>query len=226
MASSSFTFVNTTDGPSLSRSAAKKMRAHITKTNFEKRRQRLRQDTSGKLESHRAAPKNHNRASASHTALGDSYRMLFMKTMLEPVPKDTPPESFGRFWSLAFLDGGNFPQTDNEKAWAQLICSEPSLLQTTLAIGVRHWAPDAEYQQVADECWSAATNIMIQHISSGKPCTDAVLGTVMTMAFGERLVQNEAAWEIHIDGLAKMISHRFEHGERSLPSWLYDLLIT
>lgn len=41
MASSSFTFVNTTDGAALSHAASKQMRAHVTKTNFAKRRQRL-----------------------------------------------------------------------------------------------------------------------------------------------------------------------------------------
>ncbi|KAH8908115.1 hypothetical protein BR93DRAFT_927145 [Coniochaeta sp. PMI_546] len=37
----SFTFLNTTGTPELSQSDAKRMRAHITKTNFANRRQRL-----------------------------------------------------------------------------------------------------------------------------------------------------------------------------------------
>lgn len=45
MGSQSFTFVNTTDTPGLSPHAAKKMRAHITRTNFAKRRVRLAKST-------------------------------------------------------------------------------------------------------------------------------------------------------------------------------------
>lgn len=40
MATTSFTFLNTTDAPGLSRQAAKVVRGHVTKTNFAKRRQR------------------------------------------------------------------------------------------------------------------------------------------------------------------------------------------
>lgn len=38
---STFTFVTTTDAPALSASGAKLMRAHITKTNFARRRRRI-----------------------------------------------------------------------------------------------------------------------------------------------------------------------------------------
>lgn len=41
MSSTSFTFLNATGTPGLSQLAAKRMRAHITKTNFAKRRQRI-----------------------------------------------------------------------------------------------------------------------------------------------------------------------------------------
>lgn len=40
MEPTSFTFVNTTDTPSLSRQAAKLMRGHVTRINFTNRRQR------------------------------------------------------------------------------------------------------------------------------------------------------------------------------------------
>ncbi|KAF3025614.1 hypothetical protein E8E14_012738 [Neopestalotiopsis sp. 37M] len=46
------------------------------------------------------------------------------------------------------------------------------------------------------------------------------------MAFGERLVQNNAAWKVHIDGLTEMLNQRYERGERFLPPWLYEMVIS
>jgi hypothetical protein len=44
MSQTSFTFLNATGTPDLSPLAAKQMRAHITRTNFEKRRERILRD--------------------------------------------------------------------------------------------------------------------------------------------------------------------------------------
>lgn len=129
------------------------------------------------------------------------------------------------FWSVVFLDGSECPRNPDEAEWVKLIASEPSLLQSTMAIGIRHWSPNALYQEVAQWYWSRATDNMIRHISSGSAWTDAVLLTVVTMAFGERLAHNDYAWGIHIEGLAQIIRHRYMSGGADLPSWLYDLLI-
>lgn len=94
-----------------------------------------------------------------------------------------------------------------------------------MAIGIKHWSPTVLYQEMAQMYWSRATNNVIQHISSATAYTDAILLTVATMAFGERLMQNEHAWNVHIDGLAQMIRHRYSRGAPDLPSWFYDLVI-
>ncbi|ETS79389.1 hypothetical protein PFICI_09242 [Pestalotiopsis fici W106-1] len=229
MASSSFTFVNTTDGPALSHAAAKRMRAHVTKTNFAKRRQRL-----GKAPAAAKTSDAHGSMTKHQKQLPDMQRALvagLRSGWIPPVPKacddDSRAESLTKFWSSLFrLRGQGYPANSVEKNWQRLICSEPSLLQTTVAIELRHLAPDEECQKIADQCWSSATSILIRHISSGTVYTDAIIGTVVTMAFGERLVHNEEAWNIHMDGLTQMVNHRYEHGERRLPSWLYDLVIS
>jgi hypothetical protein len=130
-----------------------------------------------------------------------------------------------QFWSLVLSDGSDYPRSLEEIAWLDLVGSEPSLLLSTIAIGLRHWSPNVIYQEMAHAYWSRATTNMIQHISDGWVCTDAVLAAVGTMAFGERLLHNDDAWIVHIEGLAEMIRYRRSCGSAELPEWLYDILI-
>ncbi|KAH9904170.1 hypothetical protein F4778DRAFT_734282 [Xylariomycetidae sp. FL2044] len=94
-----------------------------------------------------------------------------------------------------------------------------------MGIGARHWSPDGRYQEMACKHWSNATNMIIDRITSGGAYTDPVLGTVVTMAFGERLSGNEAAWHIHVDGLAQLIRERRLRDGTDLPQWFYDVSI-
>lgn len=94
-----------------------------------------------------------------------------------------------------------------------------------MAIGIQYWSPDASCQNksVAHSC--KATNILIQRINSKTAHTGAVIGAVLSMAVGERLVHNDIGWSIHVNGLANLITERRSQGERDLPPELCNFLI-
>ena len=94
-----------------------------------------------------------------------------------------------------------------------------------MAVGMRYWSPEVAYQQLAVFHSSRAANIIVQRIESGQAHTDAVLLAVTSMAFGERLMRNDQAWNIHIDGLAQMVRERRSQGEFGLPPSFCDLCV-
>ncbi|KAI0968558.1 hypothetical protein F4678DRAFT_464172 [Xylaria arbuscula] len=216
-----FTFVTAVGTAGLSETAAKEMRSHVTRSNFAKRRARLtrkRTEATGrtahqlpleKLERNIFTAKGGSASSQApfRQTYGDSYtRYLSSK------------------WSLLFLDGSKYPATANEAAWVRLLLSEPALVESSMAFGLRHWSPDAEYQQAACDHFSKATENIIQRIGSGQGTSDAVLASVLTMAFGERLVHNNLAWNVHIDGAVQMVNERIARGLPTLPPMLKTIL--
>jgi hypothetical protein len=128
-------------------------------------------------------------------------------------------------WSLVFLNGDAYPSNRFESAWVHLLVSEPALYESSMAVGFRYWSPDASTQQKANWHWSRALNVIVERINSGQAFSDAVLAAVASMAFGERLMKNHLAWEIHMDGLSQLVKVRQEQGIRGLPRWFADLLI-
>lgn len=130
------------------------------------------------------------------------------------------------FWSTVMVDsGGPFPRSPDEEAFIQLMASEAALAEVSIAVGIRQWSPDASCQEEAVVHTSKASNILIQHIKSATAHTAPVIVAVISMAIGERVAQNDLAWDIHIGGLANIIAERRAQGEGDLPSWLCDFLI-
>ncbi|KAI8631870.1 hypothetical protein F5Y19DRAFT_422399, partial [Xylariaceae sp. FL1651] len=220
MSEQAFTFLNAVGTPELSESAAKRMRSHISKSNFAKRRER-------------------NPMKAIHIKPFDQLcqepplQIVFTGVPLPafsqlPFPQ-TDKRNYTQFyssvWSFVFLDGSDYPYTKGEAAWIDLLISEPALVESSMSIGMRHWSPDRKYQQLARYHSSKATNTIIQRIQYGRAHTDAVLAAVMTMAFGERLRHNELAWNIHIDGAAQLVRDRISKGTLGTWPWFWDLLI-
>ncbi len=83
MSSTSFTFLNATGAPGLSQSDAKRMRAHITRTNFANRRQRFAQA--------RTVQERSGRVSAT----GTRQELLLADLLLKAPPKD--PYRYSQF---------------------------------------------------------------------------------------------------------------------------------
>ncbi|KAI0551809.1 hypothetical protein F4679DRAFT_124729 [Xylaria curta] len=217
-----FTFVTAVGTAGLSETAAKQMRSHVTKSNFAKRRARVARTKK------EAAIKNSCQLSsegprqgivASGSGLGAS------RTPFQPPCRDDCAQILSMKWSLLFLDGSEYPGTANEAAWIRLLLSEPALFESSMAIGLRHWSPCREYQMIAYESSSKAIKTIIQCIGSGRGVTDAVLAAVLTMAFGERLVHDDLAWNIHIDGAVRLVCERISQGLPALSPWIEDFLI-
>ncbi|KAI0426241.1 hypothetical protein F5Y09DRAFT_71434 [Xylaria sp. FL1042] len=213
-----FTFVTAVGTAGLSDTAAREMRSHVTKSNFAKRRARLNK-TRTEMTDQSACQSPLEKAVTS----GSGSRSL--QTPSQQTCRDSYTRYLSSKWSLLFLDGSEYPSTANEAAWISLLMSEPALVESSMAFGLRHWSPDGDYQQIACHYSSKATENIIQRIGSGRAATDAVLAAVLTMAFGERLVHNDLAWNIHIDGAVHMVNERILQDLPALPPLLETILI-
>ncbi|RYC59100.1 hypothetical protein CHU98_g7107 [Xylaria longipes] len=217
-----FTFVTAVGTAGLSEAAAKQMRSHVTKANFAKRRARVartRKEATTKS-SCQLSPERSGHSIVTSGSGSGATQIPFQQMRGECYSR-----TLSMKWSLLFLDGSEYPGTANEAAWISLLISEPALVESSLAIGLRHWPPERDCQQIACELSSKAAETIIQRIGSGRGASDAVLAAVLTMAFGERLVHNDLAWNIHIDGAVQLIYERISRGLPSLAPWLEDLLI-
>lgn len=132
-----------------------------------------------------------------------------------------------RFWSLSYSDSRGFrsPLGEREQFWFELFIAEPALIEASVAIGEKNWSPNVASKRRAEVHFSIAVNTVIQRIQSRQAQTDGVLAAVITLAFGERLARNDAAWKIHIDGLAQIIRERHAQGIYAMPLWFLDLQV-
>lgn len=130
-----------------------------------------------------------------------------------------------RFWSVAFLHGRDYPSSADENAWIQLLISETALAEISMAIGLRHWSLDPSTQEKSLSHSCKAANIVVQRINTETAHTGGVLEAVLSMAIGERLVHNDRIWNIHIDGLANLITERRSQGASDLPLVVSNFLI-
>ncbi|OOG00435.1 hypothetical protein ASPCADRAFT_187 [Aspergillus carbonarius ITEM 5010] len=198
MEPTNFTFLNTTGASSLSRLATKRMRAHITKTNFAKRRQRIAD------------------ATATNRSLDGSPGS---------VGEATSACAFRRLQELSFLEGNYIPETPSDETWLNLIASEPAVIEALLAVAVRQWSPSSAWQLQADNHLYKAIKLIKQLITSTRPKTDGVLGAVVSLAIGAALAQDQVAWNIHINGLADIVRSRQCGVWPAVPSWFIDFLV-
>ncbi|TRX96399.1 hypothetical protein FHL15_002671 [Xylaria flabelliformis] len=216
-----FTFVTAVGTAGLSETAAKQMRSHVTKSNFAKRRARIAWT---KTEAAKKKFSQQSPESPRQSIVTSGSGLRASRTPFQPPCRDDCPRILSMKWSLLFLDGSEYPGTAEEAAWIRLLLSEPALFESSMAIGLRHWSPCREYQLIACESSSKATETIIQRIGSGRGVTDAVIAAVLTMAFGERLVHNDLAWNIHIDGAVRLVRERISQGLPALSPWIEDFL--
>ncbi|KAL4783807.1 hypothetical protein BJX76DRAFT_348264 [Aspergillus varians] len=217
MESSELTFLNTT-GASLSAPAARRMRAHITRTNFAKRRQQMIGTEAEKESNVRRRPKQKG---------AREERKTESALALLPVPLSPSDNAaaFEKILELMFIEGRRAPQGTAEVDWFNLIASEPALVEATLAVAVRQWSPENEWQSKADHHSYTAVSLIKQRISSINTRPDGVIGAVITMAVGAALECDDNAWTIHMDGLAMIINDRESRDPLTLPSQYIDLVI-
>ncbi|KAL4987369.1 hypothetical protein BDW68DRAFT_197453 [Aspergillus falconensis] len=216
MESTGFMFLNTT-GASLPATAAKRMRAHITRTNFAKRRQRMA-IAGDKTESN--AKRRHERRNQT-----EEEDEGVAPPLISAPPTPSNIAAFHQIQELGFVEGRHTPGSASEAAWFNLIASEPALVEASLAVAVRQWSPDNSWQSKADYHSYTAVRLIKQRITSIATPSDGVLGAVITMALGASLVRDDIAWKIHMDGLAHIVKERVSRDPRSLPAWFIDLIV-
>lgn len=247
METTNFTFVTTTNAPGLSRQAAKLMRGHVTRINFTKRRERKARRHQARTEEieprqsrDEAAVKTKGPSDKSvNRQMSLAFPLAFPTTTSDPCYEEKLCtyieglswlvlfiiEIVSRFRSLAYLDHENYPRNPSEVSWFSLFISEPALAEVSMGICERLWSPDALCRWRSESHWNTAFNIVIERIQAKRAHTDGVLAAVVNMAFGERLVGNEATWNVHIDGVAQIIRDRHARGIFGVPPWLERLLV-
>ncbi|KAL4880310.1 hypothetical protein BJY04DRAFT_219304 [Aspergillus karnatakaensis] len=214
---STLTFVNTTGASSLSGPAAKRMRAHITRTNFAKRRERM---TGGRV----TEPNSKAKRTRKQIAAIDKR----IETALPMQVQLNSPDNIAAFYKLqelVFLEGRRAADSPSEAAWFNLIASEPALVEASLAIAARQWSPDNAWQIQAEHHSCVAVNLIKESIMTASTRTDGILGAIITMAFGAALAHDDFAFKIHTEGLTQVIKDRLSRDPQTLPLWFVDFII-
>lgn len=86
-------------------------------------------------------------------------------------------------------------------------------------------SPDDSFQQKALVHSSNAASIIVERIKCGTAHSAAIIGAVVSMAIEAREMHNEPIWNIHVQGLAHLITERLSQGKCYLPSVLSTFLI-
>ncbi|KAL2812950.1 hypothetical protein BJX63DRAFT_421477 [Aspergillus granulosus] len=207
MESAEFTFLNTTGASSLPRTKLKQMRAHVTKTNFAKRRQRIAGVAASQSRTKEKRKSNPDLAISKAPTSGGDIRALH------------------KLQEFVYLEGRHAPDSPSEAAWFDLIASDPALVEASMAVAVQQWSPDIAWQCQAHNHLDRAVRLVKQRIMSTTSRTDGVLAAVITMALGAALANDRFAWKIHIDGLAHIIRDRESRLPNSLPVWVVDFIV-
>ncbi|KAI6777863.1 uncharacterized protein J7T54_002761 [Emericellopsis cladophorae] len=225
MTPSNFVFLNTTGASSLSKKAAKRVRGHVTKTNFANRRRlKAEADASKPGKSTRAVQKLDSPCSLE-TQLSSSSLAIALSIATSKADKQHAAELLNESWSVIFLHDRNLPGDEHDKLWLDTMASEPAFVEATMATAVRYWSPDLECKLRSEMHSHRATAMVISRVSSNDTYSNGFFGAVLTMALSERMVRNDAAWEVHMNGLAQTIKARQAHGIASLPALFTDLII-
>ncbi|EEU36746.1 uncharacterized protein NECHADRAFT_51893 [Fusarium vanettenii 77-13-4] len=224
------TFLNTSDAPGLGAVETKQMRAHITKTNFARRRQRLAKERQQKkvqeiherdLIARPEKPMSGNEATPqAPTAppLDPGSEMLLSTRSRDP--NNSISYLLYEFRPIVFPAGYGYPGSERETVWVDQLLAEPALIEASMAIGLkytpRHRTPWTSREADIRKCM--AISMINKRLDTAAGLSDGMLGAVFTLAFAERLASDEKALEVHIQGLAQMIRLRRAAGITRVPS--------
>ncbi|KAH7160733.1 hypothetical protein EDB81DRAFT_782868 [Dactylonectria macrodidyma] len=230
-----FTFLNTSNAPTLGASEAKRMRAHVTKSNFAQRRRRLAKERQLAITPQTATD------TLEHTEKGVSRRsavmthLLALERFLSRPMKTVHNDNdalikflIDDFRPLIFPTRAGCPGSPNERKWIDLVVAEPALLEASVAIGLRNCPGhrNTAYSRVADIHALKAVSMVNKRLDAPSTgLTDGVLAAVFTLALSERLINNEVAWNVHVNGLSQMMKLRRSSGVDTIPAWFSDFLM-
>ncbi|KAF3021148.1 hypothetical protein E8E14_013864 [Neopestalotiopsis sp. 37M] len=231
------TFLNTSDAPTQGAAEIKRMRAHINKVNFAKRRQRLVEE---RREKHIADALSESPSPRSRQRLSPNHRHDENWTPPTPEPDVDQPlltlinqttSSISyllcKFRPLVFPEGIGGPGSAAETAWVHLLLSEPALVEASVSIGLKHdphhrcmWGPHESAIRKG-----RAIKMINERLNTPAGLSDGLLSAVFTLTWAEHLGSDVNAMEIHIQGLAQMIKLRRSSGNNDIPPWLSDFLL-
>ncbi|KAJ6445335.1 dihydrolipoamide succinyltransferase [Purpureocillium lavendulum] len=215
------TFVNLTDAPALDASGSRRMRAHVTKTNFAKRRQRIAKQAQVAAEILQPERKQ-TKAERRSTGLTAPPRLDAAPLILARPTDPSRAIQFllRKYRALVFPSYPSYRGTAVEGQWSALLISEPALLEASLAIAVRH-QPGSSTQDAAWHAYRSVGLINTRLNAVPLDLSDGVIAAVFTLAYSE----NEAARSAHIHGLARMIKVRRSAGPTTIASWFVEFLL-
>ncbi|KAL3706684.1 hypothetical protein TMatcc_007697 [Talaromyces marneffei ATCC 18224] len=224
---SQFTFLTHTD-PALGRANTKRMRAHVTRKNFEKRRERLEDARCGNKVL-RIKPQ------LTETGISEPELSAMKCRALNPymglVESDyvVIHQLFRYFRPLLLSLASDKATLLRERSWIQLNFSEPALLEASLAWGgLYHALTSSGSVTNADVHQAKAINMINTRLNDPVTAvTDGVLGAVYTLAYCERLAKRETGFETHMTGFRHMIQfRRGQNNQYDDLSWFSELLIS
>lgn len=129
---------------------------------------------------------------------------------------------------LVFPVGTQAPYGLTDKVWADLLISEPALLNASMFMKLRFFSedPTTSITQRATVHICRAIATINKRLSAPRTCfSDGMLAAVFMLGTGERLANNQAAWKVHAEGLTQMIKLRLAHGSGFIPQWFSDLIL-
>jgi hypothetical protein len=221
---STLTFLNTTGTAGLSRDSARLVRGHVTKRNFAKRRARAADVRLGSI---LAVNDGDGRQASDQRALARKPLALSLSRDIPRILASNDFNTMPSMWSLFFVDsGGSTTESCRESTWLQFVTAEPVFKEATLSVGLRHYSPDACWERKAAALFRRVIQALLTRIQQGKAYTDGTIAAIVTLAFGERLVFNDAAWNVHANGVAQIATERRSRGLQPLPDWISSLVIS
>ncbi|OAQ71009.1 fungal specific transcription factor domain-containing protein [Pochonia chlamydosporia 170] len=232
------TFLNLTNAPNLNPAELKVVRGHVTKSNFARRRVRLRGGTNEAdkpldKESRGVGPEalvNKSSGVRGNNAVCDgelpSEYGLLPRSL--PAPDREIRFLLTKYRPLVFPTSleGEESDTPHASKWFTLMRSEQALVEASMAIAIGCGSNDSpsQFSQKGTMHTYRAVKIISRKLSRGSlELTDGLLAAVFTLSYSELLRDNPVARESHVAGLAEMVKLR--SGQNSLPKWLADFLV-
>ncbi|ETS80700.1 hypothetical protein PFICI_08229 [Pestalotiopsis fici W106-1] len=219
------TFLNTSHAPTQGAAETKRMRAHVNKVNFAKRRQRLIEEQRGKHDtdaiSKFATPELHKRKGPSYISADQPLLTMTNHTT------SSIHYLLCQFRPFVFPEGIGGPGSAAEAAWVHLLLSEPALVEASVSIGLKH-NPRRQCMWGLRESAirkGRAIKMINERLDTPSGLTDGLLSAVFTLTWAEHLGSDANAMKIHSEGLAQMIKLRRLSGNNDVPPWLSDFLL-
>ncbi|RGP77269.1 hypothetical protein FLONG3_4784 [Fusarium longipes] len=231
--STPLTFVNINNAPKLGPKQRRQMRAHVTQTNFAKRRQRL---AKARDDNKSDARKKQSRFASQQAQLSETSKNEVVildpgcdRLLINGVDSTSSPITYllYTFRPLIFPGGTGGPGSAREAEWISLLQSEPALVEASISIALRHCPGQkdgATFRQAVLHKGRAIA-LINEKLSEPSGLTDGVLSAVFTLTYAELLGNDDNARIVHVKGLAQMIRVRRSTGNTAIPAWFCDFLL-